>query len=282
MPQAYETSDPDDRTASVRREIEIDESQAPKDKAACAVMQMEVEMRCWLLVAGAVVLLGGGLRAQDTLDKIQKETNLVLARGAKAGPDLAEIERLLGRARDLSIDLKADDEGLRASLLVLDLSSFLAEERQSELFTEVFDSLIENHLQSDGLAQVVLMRLANPAPHLAKAAGEYFDWIARDSKSKPVQAACKYTRLTKDAAAAGNVADVKKMVAKLEALKAEIGKEPAAFGQTYGQMLDELIESLKIVGTPAPEIEGKDLDGVAFKLSDYHGKVVLLDFWGYW
>jgi len=35
-------------------------------------------------------------------------------------------------------------------------------------------------------------------------------------------------------------------------------------------------------GLPAPEIEGEDLDGVAFKLSDYRGKVVLLDFWGDW
>lgn len=36
------------------------------------------------------------------------------------------------------------------------------------------------------------------------------------------------------------------------------------------------------VGMNAPEIEGVDLDQVAFKLSDYRGKVVLLDFWGNW
>ncbi|KAA3608671.1 MAG: hypothetical protein DWQ01_11240 [Planctomycetota bacterium] len=36
------------------------------------------------------------------------------------------------------------------------------------------------------------------------------------------------------------------------------------------------------VGKVAPDIEGIDLDGVAFKLSDYHGKVVFLDFWGDW
>ena len=33
------------------------------------------------------------------------------------------------------------------------------------------------------------------------------------------------------------------------------------------------------VGKEAPEIEGVDQDGVRFKLSDYRGKVVLLDFW---
>lgn len=36
------------------------------------------------------------------------------------------------------------------------------------------------------------------------------------------------------------------------------------------------------VGATAPDIEGIDLDGVGFKLSDYRGKVVFLDFWGDW
>ena len=36
------------------------------------------------------------------------------------------------------------------------------------------------------------------------------------------------------------------------------------------------------VGTIAPETEGQDIDGKKFKLSDYRGKVVMLDFWGNW
>ncbi len=35
-------------------------------------------------------------------------------------------------------------------------------------------------------------------------------------------------------------------------------------------------------GMPAPEIAGEDIDGIPFKLSDYKGRVVLLDFWGNW
>jgi hypothetical protein len=34
-----------------------------------------------------------------------------------------------------------------------------------------------------------------------------------------------------------------------------------------------------VVGKEAPDIEGEDQDGKRFKLSDYRGKVVLLDFW---
>lgn len=36
------------------------------------------------------------------------------------------------------------------------------------------------------------------------------------------------------------------------------------------------------IGKPAPEIEGEDIDGNPMKLSDYRGKVVVLDFWGDW
>jgi hypothetical protein len=41
------------------------------------------------------------------------------------------------------------------------------------------------------------------------------------------------------------------------------------------------LENLQ-VGCTAPDIVAKDTDGVDFKLSDYRGKVVLLDFWGFW
>jgi hypothetical protein len=36
------------------------------------------------------------------------------------------------------------------------------------------------------------------------------------------------------------------------------------------------------IGNLALEIDGEDIDGKKFKLSDYRGKVVVLDFWGNW
>src|SRR5262249_10794504 len=54
--------------------------------------------------------------------------------------------------------------------------------------------------------------------------------------------------------------------------------------RTVGEAADaELFEMRHLVpGKPVPEIAGEDIDGKAFKLSDYRGKVVLLDFWGDW
>jgi thiol-disulfide isomerase/thioredoxin len=36
------------------------------------------------------------------------------------------------------------------------------------------------------------------------------------------------------------------------------------------------------IGQVAQEIDGEDMDGQRFKLSDFRGKVVVLDFWGLW
>jgi cytochrome oxidase Cu insertion factor (SCO1/SenC/PrrC family) len=36
------------------------------------------------------------------------------------------------------------------------------------------------------------------------------------------------------------------------------------------------------IGKVAPDIVGEDIDGKEFKLSEYRGKVVVLDFWGNW
>lgn len=35
-------------------------------------------------------------------------------------------------------------------------------------------------------------------------------------------------------------------------------------------------------GDELPDITGKDMDGNPFKLSDYRGKVIMVDFWGDW
>ncbi len=81
-----------------------------------------------------------------------------------------------------------------------------------------------------------------------------------------------------------------------EAVKAERRKLLLEARDRYGDVLyGRSQQPLKLVagaeifelehlqaGMVAPEIEGPDLDGVDFKLSDYRGKVVFLDFWGDW
>jgi hypothetical protein len=72
-----------------------------------------------------------------------------------------------------------------------------------------------------------------------------------------------------------------------ESLFEKVGKEfgdVSAGRDTLGkQAASELNEIRNLgIGRACPEIAGEDIDGKPFKLSDYKGKVVVVDFWGDW
>ena len=81
---------------------------------------------------------------------------------------------------------------------------------------------------------------------------------------------------------------------EIDALYAKAGKllhlvkaNYASVKTATGTLGDSVKEDLYVlenftVGKVAPDISGEDTDGNKFKLSDYRGKVVLLDFWGHW
>ncbi len=76
---------------------------------------------------------------------------------------------------------------------------------------------------------------------------------------------------------------VEQRITILETVRDKFGDVPywnSTLGTAAKGQLFE-VERLQ-VGMVAPEIQGDDLDGVDFKLSDYRGQVVFLDFWGDW
>jgi peroxiredoxin len=71
----------------------------------------------------------------------------------------------------------------------------------------------------------------------------------------------------------------------LERIVADFGDvKRASSSRTEGDIAADELFSLRslAVGKMAPEIEGRDHQGTAFKLTDYRGKVVLLTFSGNW
>jgi hypothetical protein len=65
----------------------------------------------------------------------------------------------------------------------------------------------------------------------------------------------------------------------------EIQQQPPGSAEnTRLEQARKELQAMKVrgLGRPAPEIRGTDIDGTVFQLSDYKGKVVLLDFWGNW
>jgi len=61
---------------------------------------------------------------------------------------------------------------------------------------------------------------------------------------------------------------------------ADLAAGPGNAGDVAGGLLFE-VQHLA-VGKEVPDLEGEDLEGTDFKLSDYRGKVVFLDFWAHW
>lgn len=61
-------------------------------------------------------------------------------------------------------------------------------------------------------------------------------------------------------------------------------KDVEVRGRSLAKMAEADLFEIRFlsIGKVAPDIDGEDLDGVQFKLSDYRGKVVVLDFWGNW
>jgi hypothetical protein len=76
----------------------------------------------------------------------------------------------------------------------------------------------------------------------------------------------------------GNAEEIKSARAKLERVQKEFGKTRYA-AQAAGMLFEE--DHLQI-GMQAPDFDALDQDGKPWKLSDYRGKVVVVDFWGYW
>jgi hypothetical protein len=95
------------------------------------------------------------------------------------------------------------------------------------------------------------------------------------------------TRIGKEYLARLSALDPAKLNGEAEALLVALSKDPTDVkerGQSVKEQIENTLFELRFlsIGKVAPEIEGEDLDGKKFSLSEYRGKVVVLDFWGNW
>lgn len=73
-------------------------------------------------------------------------------------------------------------------------------------------------------------------------------------------------------------------VALLERLAREHGDLRSLLGPTFGEAAARLRFDFEHLtpGGPVPDFEARDVEGRTLRLSEYRGRVVLLDFWGLW
>jgi len=137
-------------------------------------------------------------------------------------------------------------------------------------------AIMERHLASprlDGFATGLMFRTGIPGT--GRAAKDYLARLAKESPHKEVRAAAILGQMM-PAYEAGDEKTAEPLIALL--------KKDYADTKVYKEQVAGILferENLT-VGKTAPDFEVEDIDGKKFKLSDYRGKVVYLDFWGFW
>jgi hypothetical protein len=136
------------------------------------------------------------------------------------------------------------------------------------------DLLLANHVQSTNLARVADALIYSQSTE----ADNWLRSVLQQSPHHEVKGHVTYCLArhltTKDRAAA------EKLFEEVVANYSDVSSYRSTIAEAAKGELFE-IRSLAI-GQVAPEIEGSDADGKNFKLSDYRGKVVVIDFWGDW
>jgi cell division protein FtsB len=149
---------------------------------------------------------------------------------------------------------------------------------------EIVPTMLEDHMDSDVLVELTgflrygATALGGEAP-VAKTLQDMIEYSSNDK----VRASAMHTLglIQLDSSNAAKRAEGRKL---LERVVAEFASVKTLRGGTYGEVVTRYLYALDNLqlGKVAPDFETVDENGVKWKLSDYRGKVVVVDFWGYW
>ena len=193
------------------------------------------------------------LQAQEA--ELVEKTNAALLEVIKAAPESVAALRAAQAVVELGIGDEETEKGL-------------------------FKSLVEHHLESDELpylCEAIATHSTEPCMDFMRIVSDK----AKDPRAKAWGLFCLADRECHKADT-GEQADLKKAEEYLEkviALVPESELEASPRGNAAHRLFT--LQNLS-VGKTCPEIELTDLDQKPVKLSDYKGKVVVLDFWATW
>ncbi len=233
----------------------------------------------WLFAASAAPLPAQEEKAKppdpamEALTALQKEFRLKLrdagvsenaeeARAAAARP-------FLPRFQALAAEHVGTDVGLRSVRWVLDICRMTDD---AAGWRTAFDAALQEYADNPAFASVV-RGVGGPD------AEKTLRRVLETSKNAEVKAAAQLSigdLLWKDGEASGE--DLEKATAAFEAVVQTYAGTKAE-KEAKGNLNE--IRNLQ-VGLKAPDISFTDLKGTAHKLSEYRGKVLLLNFWAPW
>jgi hypothetical protein len=194
-------------------------------------------------------------------------------------PSPAFVERFEALAKKH----KGAPVALEGWINVIELDSKKLEGDPDRPAKRAFAALLADHLQSEKLESVCAnLQYGSVLPHAFVI--EIATKIRQGSPHRKVQAAAA---LALAAELSGERADASDKV-KARDVYLEVASRfadlAASNGRNYGRTAQGFVFELDHLQPQmlAPDFEAIDENGAKFKLSDYRGKVVMLDFWGFW
>lgn len=150
------------------------------------------------------------------------------------------------------------------------------------------DLLLQDHSDSKQLGEIAELVLYSGSPSTERR----LRTILEKSPHHNVQGmAClclaRFLKMKPESMEAPSAADVAGCNREAEAMLKRVSEQ---YGDVslHGRKVKDLVDGERheihdlTIGKGAPDIDAQDIHGRQFKLSDYRGKVVMLDFWGHW
>lgn len=204
------------------------------------------------------------------LDQLQKTLTTL-------GPQTFLLGELAPQAAEMARKNLDHPQAVRLLLWVCSATASGPSAELAKLYNNTVDLLVDRFVDRPELGALTnfLSRDNNPAwaeKHLRR--------LMEKNSSEDVKANATFAlaSLLKDKDEASQP-EAEKLFAGIVERSANVPSLKRLVDQATNEMNDI---KLRGIGKAVPDIAGDDLDGKPFKLSDYKGKVVLLDFWGFW
>jgi len=253
-----------------------------------------------LWVAGGLMLLLPTVHGQDA-DKTAREIKALIGEYEKASSEFLKAykaatpeerkELLSKRPNALAYAAKlmaVAEKDAKAPAAGPALAWIAVNAGKSKDGTAALGLLVEHHAANPTIGATLERLGAVADPRVEK----FLEQIVRENPSKETKGLATYALAKRylmqaDRGRTLTPDQIEALNQKAEKLLLVIENEFATVKTNDGTLGDSIKNELFIlqhltVGKVALDILGEDTDGKKFKLSDYRGKVVLLDFWGHW
>jgi hypothetical protein len=225
-------------------------------------------------------------KLEDLIARYNKERTDVITAYQKAEGDEEKAKILKGlpgagyipEFRSLAEEAKGSDTAAKALIWVLRL----ADEDKAVAWSAV-ETLLEEHMQSPVMAELTGELRYASYQHGEAPVIEALRAIVDETPHETVRAGALFT-LGAVLFESQDEAKLKEGRTCFETVITDHGDLPYRGDSTYeaaAQAYLYELDNLRI-GMTAPDFESVDENGVKWKLSDYRGKVVVVDFWGFW